>query len=174
MSYHLYAKISCYVTEQDLGLSFQRWGDLKWDVGYNVNPRRRSSETYSFGVEERAVTLRWRRADGSPMVLSMGDQRRPRDNVRVLYLAVESMRLNEKRGIDPAVMRAAYMQLAAPSEGDPYEKVGIDPGVAFEDARATFRAAAKEAHPDTGGSDEEMRTLVAAWRRVCELEGWAA
>ncbi|KKN69196.1 hypothetical protein LCGC14_0443720 [marine sediment metagenome] len=173
MSYRLYSKVSCYETEQDLGVTFGRWGHLEWSVEYNVNSRRRSSEAYSFGVEERAVTVRWRRPDGSPMVLSMADQDRPRDNVRVLYLAIDSIRLNEKRGIDSSVMRAAYIQLAAPSEGDPYAAVGIDPGTAFEDARVTFRRKAKEAHPDTGGSDVEMRTLTVAWRRLCELEGWS-
>lgn len=176
MSYRIRTGVPLAQTEDELARCFRQWGAADFEVGYNMPVKGRdavASRGYNgYSPSERAVTVRWRRRDGTPMVLSLGTQPRPRDNLRALYLAIDSMRLNEKRGIDASVMRSAYLQLAAPAGANPYAVCGITPGATYEQAQAAFRAAAKAAHPDMGGSDAAMRDLNGAWRQVRELEGW--
>ncbi len=96
----------------------------------------------------------------------MGKQQRAADNLRVLYLAVEAMRLNEKRGIAD-VIESAYVQIAAPKqERDPYEVLGIVPGSPLAVAEAVYKARIKSAHPDAGGTTEATRELNDAIEKI--------
>jgi hypothetical protein len=97
--------------------------------------------------------------DGKEVILSMGKQNRAVDNLRVLYLAIEAMRMNEKRGIGD-VIGSAYLQLAAPPKAkDPYEVLEIRQGASLEIAEAVYRTMVKKAHPDAGGSIEKVKEL---------------
>ena len=59
--------------------------------------------------------------NGRTVTLPMSSQATAKDNLRVLYLAVDAMRLNEKRGLG-GVIQEAYLQLAGPEPtADPYE-----------------------------------------------------
>ena len=51
---------------------------------------------------------------------------------------------------------------------DPYARLGLVPGATAEEIRAAFRELALREHPDAGGSDEGMRTLLAAYRTALE------
>ncbi|MDQ3764671.1 MAG: hypothetical protein M3460_24970 [Actinomycetota bacterium] len=76
---------------------------------------------------------------GKTVTLTMGEQKRAVDNLRVLYLAVEAMRLNERRGISD-VIASAYLQLEAPTEiVDPYEVLEIRPDTPLEVAEAAYK-----------------------------------
>lgn len=87
-------------------------------------------------------------------------------NLRCCYLIIRDMRLAEARGMDEA-MREAYTALPAPkTERDPWEVLGLRPGVSAGQIEAAYRALAKEHHPDSGGSTEAMATLNAAYERV--------
>ena len=89
----------------------------------------------------------------------MDKQQRATDNLRVLYLAVEAMRLNEKRGLGE-IVESAYLQLAAPSQAiDPYELLEIRPDASLEVAEAVYKAKVRNIHPDRGGSSEHMKAL---------------
>ena len=89
----------------------------------------------------------------------MGAQARAVDNLRVLYLAVEAMRLNERRGISD-VIESAYLQLAAPADVvEPYELLEIRPDTSLEIAEAAYKAKVRKIHPDKRGSVEEMTQL---------------
>lgn len=89
-------------------------------------------------------------------------------NLRAIYYAVKSMRMNEKRGIADT-MRKAYLQLEAPPQKrDPYELLGVRPDTPLEDIEAMFKIKAKRAHPDVGGSDKEMKELNEAWEQIQE------
>jgi hypothetical protein len=59
--------------------------------------------------------------------------------------------------------------LDSPSSGD-YEVLGIRHGATQEEVRAAFRQKAKEHHPDVGGSAEQFRKLVAAYKRITGAE----
>lgn len=87
-------------------------------------------------------------------------------NLKACHLALEAMRLNEKRGIGD-VMREAYAMLSAPTrQRDPYEVLGVRSDAELEDIEAVYRSKAKRAHPDAGGSNEAMKELNDAMERI--------
>lgn len=170
MGYALISPIPCSDTERDIDICMGRWHARDWGYDYNVQTRRR--DNLQLSVAERGVTLWWLSAGGTAVRLTMDDQPRPRDNLRVLYLAADSMRLNERRGIDPSVMRSAYLQLASPDES-PYAVLGVEPGATREAVEVAYREQARQRHPDAGGSDDQMTELNRARTNVRVLEGWA-
>lgn len=142
MSYSMHSKVPLDQTRRELRECMAKWGITDLDI-----------ITQNEAVELR-YTLR-----GRPVTLKMGDHQYQKDNLRVLYLAVESMRMNEVRGID-GILETAYLQLASPvQEKSPYEVLGIYPGSPLMVAEAAYKAAALKAHPDRGGSQEQMAQL---------------
>ena len=96
---------------QDLEDQMRMWGITQWETNY---PRGARSERWQQEEEDRTVKLTYTK-NGKTVTLVMGKQNRAVDNLRVLYLAVEAMRLNERRGISD-VIESAYLQLAAPTQ----------------------------------------------------------
>lgn len=157
MGYHLHTEKSIYDTERELDETFSRWGVKDYAVEYNV-PRAKLRTT-TLTPSERGVTVRWLPArGGAEVVLSYAGQSDVASNLRVLYLGIESIRLNERRGIDPTLMKSAYLQLDAP--GPEWAAVlGVPSTATRDEIQAAYRAAAKTAHPDAGGSDAAMAAL---------------
>jgi hypothetical protein len=142
-------------TVSELEDTMRLWGVREWEVNY---PRGARSEAHYQSEADRTVKLTYTK-NGKPITLIMGKQNRAVDNLRVLYLAVEAMRMNEKRGIRE-VMESAYLQLAAPTEvRDPYEVLEIRSDASLEVAEAAYKAKVRRLHPDAGGSDEQMKIL---------------
>lgn len=172
-SYSLHTRVTISQTEHDLARCFKQWGVVDWSVDYNVPRARLNNLTLS--RTERAVTLRWiPRGRSAEVVLPMDRQDSVAANLRVLYLAVDAIRLNEKRGVGSDLMRSAYMQLAAPGDVDLWAAIGAVPGSTYDQARDAYRKSAAVAHPDRGGSDDEMKALNVAWAALCAQQGWAA
>lgn len=155
MSYTITTKKSWSVTQSDLAIEFERWGVNEWDTDY---PRGARYEGHGQSEIERTVNLVYKK-DGKTIKLSMGKQDRAVDNLRVLFLAIKSMRLNEKRGIGE-VLQSAYLQLEAPQVFDPYQYLGVYQNSPLEVIEAVYKARALKAHPDTSeGSEHEMQKL---------------
>ena len=95
-----------------------------------------------------------------------------KQNIRCVALAVETMRMNEKRGIADT-MRKAYLMIEAPKEQrDPYEVLGVRPDASEALLQAAYKAQANDRHPDKGGSDTAMQELNDARERIrVEREG---
>lgn len=162
MAYTLRTDVSWAQTASQLANDFELWGVR----GYEVQSLGRVSRANYQDVETRRVVVRWTTRAGQPMRLEMADQDRAVDNFRVLYLAINAMRLNEKRGIG-RVMQEAYAQLAAPAkQRDPWEVLGLRPGASADEIEAMYRVKAKAAHPDSGGSTEAMAELNEARERA--------
>ncbi len=162
MAYTLHTDKSWQVTMRELSDTMTKWGIKEWDVNH---PRGARLEGYRQTEEDRTVTLTYQK-DGRPVNLTMGKQARAVDNLRVLYLAVEAMRLNEKRGLGE-VIQEAYLQLAGPEPTlDPYELLDVRPGAPLEVAEAAYKAKARTSHTDTGGSEEQMKKLNAAIEQI--------
>lgn len=153
-------------------------------MAYSINTRKTWEETLSdlhecfrkWGVEDwnawrigggAPVALRWQPPGGNEVRLTMRNHAWAEDNIRVLFLAADAMRLNEARGIG-AVMAEAYLQLAAPSaQTDPYQLLGVRPDAAMQDIEDMFRIKARRAHPDVeGGNNEAMKELNDAMERI--------
>ncbi len=164
MAYKLTTPVTWARTMEELGETFRLWRVRDW----SVTPSRPYSRARYQPVEDRRVTLRYL-ANGQPeIVLTYDRQDRPEDNLRALYLSVESIRKNELRGIGD-VVRDAYLQLAAPTtQRDPYEVMQIRPDAAPEIVHAAYRTLAKRYHPDANGDAEKMTELNAAYERIRE------
>ena len=148
-------------TMADLEDTFRKWGVNDWQT----RPMREVSKRSHWPTSEAMVELRFMK-DGSPIILECGSHAYLADNLRVLYYAAEAMRMNEQRGLGD-IMKTAYAQIAAPvRERDPYETLGVRPDSPIEVAEAAYRALAKSAHPDAGGSPEQMAALNSAIEKV--------
>jgi hypothetical protein len=167
MNYQLTTKISWTQTLQELEAEFTRWGVRDWDVNYPRGARLSSGHQTE---ADRTVNLSYTR-NGQTVKLAMATQQRAVDNLRVLYLAIEAIRLNEKRGIGE-VVAAAYAQLAAPRDpNSPYTVLDVAEGATLATAEAAYRAKARQVHPDSGGSSEQMKRLNWAITEVRKSSG---
>lgn len=176
----------------ELGESMRKWGISTWEITPQLTgglPRRPSIDP-----NERAVTLTFRLWwDGSDMgsgtravKLTMRAGLRPIDNLEALVKAVEHLRLAEYRGITKLLV-FAYRQLdpATPQQAPPpppppprvppqarpaipehYKRLGVLPDAPLEVAEAAYKALARRAHPDAGGSTIDMQQLNAAIERI--------
>ncbi len=154
-SYSLTTKKTWHQTTQELEDQMRLWGVKQWETTF---PKGARSEALSQKEEDRTVKLTYNK-NGKTVTLVMGKQGRAVDNLRVLFLAVEAMRLNERRGISD-VIESAYLQLAAPTQAiDPYELLEIRPDASLEVAEAVYKAKVRNLHPDRGGSTEHMKAL---------------
>src|SRR5947207_14740861 len=142
-------------TMQELEAQMRLWGVTQWETNY---PKGARSEAWQQKEEDRIVKLNYVK-NGKTVTLVMGKQNRAVDNLRVLYLAVEAMRLNERRGISD-VIESAYLQLAAPTQSiDPFELLEIRPDASLEVAEAVYKAKVRNIHLDRGESAEHIKAL---------------
>src|SRR5207248_10099276 len=161
-NYSLTTKKTWHETMQELDGEMRRWGVRQWETNY---PKGERSDAWSQKEEDRTVKLTYHK-NGITVTLVMGKQNRAVDNLRVLYLAVEAMRLNERRGSSD-VLESAYVQLAAPTQAiDPYECLEIRPDASLEVAEAAYKAKVRNIHPDRGGSNEQMKALNRAIEEI--------
>lgn len=151
MSYTMHSKVSLDQTKRELRDCMAKWG----------------VENFSISTRNEIVELEYT-IHGRPVKLVMGDHEYQKDNMRVLYLAVESMRMNEVRGIDK-VLETAYLQLAGPvGERDPYEVLGIVQGTDLSIAEAVYRTMASKYHPDSkpDGNAEKFKEITNAIEKI--------
>lgn len=165
--YSLSTKKTWDETIRELAETFDKWGVRQWRTDPQRPPLR--SNQYH-GLAERTVTLHYA-IKGREVVLTSSKQGTARDNLRVLYLVVEALRMNERRGLAETTAEAyrqTYPALPAPgqasalgpvSSSDPYAVLWLRSGAPREVAEAAYRALAKTHHPDAGGDR-------AAWDRI--------
>jgi hypothetical protein len=91
-----------------------------------------------------------------------------RCNLRAIYLTLNDMRLAYYRGLGDVLMHTVSQMLALPGAAyiDPYELLGVRPDADLEDIEAMYKIKAKRAHPDAGGSHDQMTNLNAAIERI--------
>lgn len=155
----------------DVQMTLDQWRVTKWSwecpASNMITGRGRSHWSYYPGTPEDirvTVTFTLR---GEEKRLSVDKFGCPADNLRALWLGLEQIRLNEKRGLDQ-VTREFYLALPPPErERDPYEVLGVRPDAPLAVMQASYIALAKQYHPDTGDGDaKKMAELNAAWGKV--------
>ena len=57
-------------------------------------------------------------------------------------------------------------------ELDPFKILGVSPDATKEEITKAYRKKAYEAHPDRGGSHEQMLKVNAAWEAINKFKGW--
>jgi DnaJ-domain-containing protein 1 len=124
-------------------------------------------EITDYLIEQKGTTAKVTyMKNGKTVELVMEKQYRAQDNLRVLFLAIHSMRMNEVRGIG-GVIESAYIQLNAPVlEKDPYDVLGLPRGTATSVCEAQYRELSKQYHPDSGGSPEKFKELKEAIEKI--------
>lgn len=86
------------------------------------------------------------------------------ENMRALMYVVEAMRTIERHG-GPQLFNTAFAgfkALPAATGENWWEVLGVASSANAWQIREAFRAKAKTAHPDNGGSDQEMDRLIKA------------
>lgn len=178
MAYNLTTEKTWSETLDDLAETFRKWRVAKWSVE-PANPGRRAANKHQ-SQQERMVTLRYTRR-GNEVVLTMAKQDRAVDNLRVLYLVVEALRLNESRGLAETAA-AAYCQeypaLPPPTSGTPpgvstgpYALLHVRNNAPIEVIEAAYRALSKLFHPDRTGSTAVQQSLNAAIEAIRKERG---
>lgn len=163
----------------DLDETLRKWPAQLVRVECQLQANRTSRKQQT--PAERRVSITWRRR-GKERTLAMDTQGRAVDNLLVLQLVLEALRLNEKRGISEAVAevyRQEFPALPAPREAPaptsvsgPYAVLHLQPGAPIEVCEAAYRALARRYHPDAGGdSDEQMTALNAAIAAIRKEKG---
>lgn len=167
MTYVMQTELTWSRTMADLAETMRRWKVKTWSIHCDLQPRY-TNKRYQTPQEREVGILIVHPVTGQEITLTMGQQERAVDNLRVLYLAVDSLRLNELRGV-AEVVQSAYLQLAPPQRQvarDPYEILGVRPDTDLDDIRAVYRSKAKRLHQDSGGNDAAMKELNEAWETV--------
>lgn len=154
------------------------WG-LKLDCQLTGRSASRAMQT----KEERAVTAHFRMyttTDQPPHDITITMRRRERavDNLQAIATALEELRMARYHETDQIQM-LIYRQLypvepkMAPPPINPaahipyhYQVLGLNPGAPLIVAEAAYKALARRAHPDAGGSTERMQLLNAAIEQV--------
>ncbi len=172
MSYRIHTDLSWQDTLADLRVMFERWGvgPKDWTA---IKPRQTRRLRSWAAPEERRVTIEFVHPNGRRITITKDDQDTPEDNLRAIYLALEDLRMIEKRGLRDLVGNA-LLQIAAPRQRTWRDVLGLDPGVDWRrgDIEHAYRAKAREAHPDAGGSPEAFVELQRAYAAaIAELEG---
>lgn len=98
------------------------------------------------------------RLDGRDMALACDKWDRVADNITAIAKHIEALRGMDRWGVGTAAQAfAGYELLPAPEQW--FEILGIAPTASAAEIEAAFRAKAKTAHPDAGGSDAAMARL---------------
>lgn len=163
----------------DLDESFGKWGGVAqgWRVDTLLAPRSATKQNQT--LEERTVTLHWTRK-GKPYQITMKNQSRAVDNLLVIWLIVETLRLNDARGYAQQVAevyRTEFPALPGPGQSDaaekatpnsPYALLFVLPNAPISVCDAAYRALARQSHPDLpgGGSPEYFRRITAAIEQI--------
>lgn len=164
--YTVHTKISWSKSQSDLGETFDKWGVKEWTTNY---PRGARLQGMNQSVEDRKVLISYTK-NGKQVNLSMDKQARAVDNLRVLYLVIEALRMNEVRQVAD-VFESAYLQLNAPVlEKDPYDILGLPRGTARAVCEAQYKELARRHHTDMpGGSADKMKEINAAIQKIRSL-----
>lgn len=175
--YHLSTDKTYSDTRLDLIECFRKWnndlslwGAKAMNVDIEVNTRQYDKEFPSYNQENvvlRRVTVRWIHPKDGERVVSCDRFTRVRDNIRAIYLTLESMRMGEKR-VGSDVYRGIARQVVGLIEGpkgsrDPYEVLGLRADASDALVDLAYRELSKTCHPDKPtGSQEAFVELTEA------------
>ncbi len=112
---------------------------------------------------EAQVTIRFQHPKDGERSVTVSRFAYPQDNLWAIWKGLDSIRLNELRGIDD-VERQFYGALPAPKvRRDPWQVLGLSPSADPDVIRSVYRTLANKRHPDKGGSAEAMAELTEAY-----------
>lgn len=157
--------------QDSLGLFGKDTGSPVTDVVISSNYSLGKPRPHDPGI---ALYFRW---DGSGRCIAVDKYDRVEDNLRAIYHILEARRVEARHG-GIGIVRATFNGfLALPSTGleDWWDVLGLGPDADLTTAEIAYRLAARVAHPDLGGSSDEMSRLnVAIAQARAKFRGRAA
>jgi hypothetical protein len=96
-----------------------------------------------------------------PMCFACDRWDKIQDNIYAVAMTIEALRGIDRWG-GGTMMEEAFTGFVALPSNSPWDVLGLKPGSNREEIEAAYRAKAKKAHPDAGGSHEQMARLNAA------------
>lgn len=129
---------------------------------------------YSANPDGPGFVLRWTK-EGRDHAIACDHYASLDANLRCVYLWVKDTRITGERPVRTGSDQFAAAQLPAGDEDaittrpPPHEVLGIGPDAPESVVQAAYREKVKEAHPDQGGSQREMKLVQ--WAREQMLEG---
>jgi hypothetical protein len=164
--------------EQDVGETFRKWGLNIWVLRTGID-RAHAGKRYQTQAERTVAIDFW--FGSRRVLLKVSRRERAVDNLALLARALEQMRLTEVRGLTEIALKL-YVQMypdqrSSPSARNiprrpatplrnPYATLCITGDAPLEVAEAAYRALAKQAHPDLGGTGDQMKVLNAAIEQI--------
>jgi len=108
---------------------------------------------------------------GKSMTFACDRWDRVRDNIRAICKTIEALRGIERWGASDMMERAFTAFVALPAPGQTvtlscWQVLGIAPGSTRDLIDRAYRAKARDAHPDSGGSREAWDALTAAYEQA--------
>lgn len=177
MAYSVTTKKTWSRILDDIEDSLGKWGGVAqgWRVDTLLAPRSATKQNQT--LEERTVTLHWARK-GKTYAITMKNQWRAVDNLLVIWLILETLRLNDARGYAEqiaGVYRQEFPALpgpgappaaARPTNRTPYELLHVLSTAPIEVCEAAYRAMTKIYHPDVSGSAAMQQRLNDAIEQI--------
>lgn len=99
---------------------------------------------------------------GRALVMARDAYQRAEENMRSLALALEALAQLERHGGGVMLEKAFAGFAALPAPKKWWQVLGVEPTASADDVAAAFRRLSKTAHPDNGGSHDEMAQLTEA------------
>lgn len=96
---------------------------------------------------------------GRQMVFACDKWSKVQDNMRAIQRTIEAIRGIERWGASEMMERAFQAFEALPPPQSCWSILGVRPGASNEEVQAAYRAKAKAAHPDAGGTAHAMAEL---------------
>jgi hypothetical protein len=180
MAYSVTTKKTWSRILDDIEDSLAKWGGVAggWRVDTQLAPR--SSTKQNQTIEERTVTLVWARK-GKTYAITMKNQWRAVDNLLVIWLILETLRLNDARGYAEqiaTVYRTEFPALPGPGVAPtakpsmtPYALLHVLSNAPIEVCEAAYRAMTKIYHPDVTGSAAMQQRLNQAIEQIRKERG---
>lgn len=132
-------------TRRDIEDVLRKWGVRKGDYDLRIGLRDAEVIWSINGKDQRFKCARFDSAE---------------QNLRAIFLALDATRLAAQRGILEELAQIAVAMLPAGKiRRPPHEALEVAENASIEVAEAAYRAKAKTAHPDAGGTNEAMREL---------------
>jgi hypothetical protein len=145
----------------------ERLSPRSWRVSTGsggAHTKRSGLPKHSANPSDPGVVLRWEK-DGQQFAVACDAYRQLRDNLRSVYLWVHETRMRGQRPVETGESEFAAARLP-PAEEDaqdavvaqqpPHEVLDVSPDASPEVVEAAYRAKLKDAHPDQGGTGEEV------------------
>ena len=119
----------------------------------------------SFGPPKDTGVAVWFTWEGAQRCIAVDRYPKVEDNLQAIHHILEARRTEMRHGGLHIVRQTfkGFVALPAPADAKPWREVlGLTGPVTAEQVKAAYREKAKSAHPDTGGSREQMAALSRA------------